>query len=79
MKILKEKKNEQSTYSKKTNQEISTYTYNHPKPRCLDNSVKMQSVTARPIRLHQSLYIAGPEYSNTIKAQEQDPKPTYMK
>lgn len=40
---------EQNTHSMKTNSEISTKTYNHPKPRWLGARVRTQSTIARAI------------------------------
>lgn len=31
----------------KTRSDTNTKNYNHPKPKCLDNSLKTQSITAR--------------------------------
>lgn len=43
---------EQNIRPIKTNSEIITWTYNHPKPRCLDDSVRTQSIAVRAICLH---------------------------
>jgi hypothetical protein len=60
----------------KTNSEISSYTYTHPKPRCLDTSLRAQS-TARVIWHHQSPAIlrkhplnipTQPKHENDLKA-----------
>lgn len=44
----------QNTHLTKTNSEISVYTYNYPKSRCLKASVRTQSAIARPIWCHNT-------------------------
>lgn len=64
---------EQNTNPMTNSLEISTYYYDHSNHRCLDATIKTQSITARAQCLPQSpssyCSIAGPKYFNIAKTQ----------
>lgn len=53
----KQKLRGKNTHPTKANSKIGAKTYNYPKPRNLEASIKTQSTTAREICRHQSLDI----------------------